>query len=293
MSPDCSLASSVAVLDQATSFWRLRGAIFKRSMATRRWGSRDNDEPGPPTGEQLQSQVRRLQIQVEQVAVEVQRLQQLAVELQSALGSSSSRPTTVAIAPPAHPPPTSGPTPVPPPAVTTLALARGGPRDPTSSEASAASASHVMVLPPPPPPEAPPKARPPRPCGHRGPGRAGNTMVRCDWGNQCQSSRDVDTLFQHLSATLFRGDLTDFNDLWWRVDEELQSGRIEVDWGATPANRFVLLRCTVCKAQVVAAHGWNGSPQSEYPALRRQLLTWFQNPSVVDDASYVQAVTTV
>ena len=112
-------------------------------------------------------------------------------------------------------------------------------------------------------------------------------------GNQCQSSKDVDALFHHLSATLFRGDLTHVYDLWWRVDEEFQSGRIEVNWGATPANRFVLLRCTVCKAQVVAAHGRNGSHQSEYPALRRLLLTWFQNPSVVDDASYVQDVTTV
>ena len=111
-------------------------------------------------------------------------------------------------------------------------------------------------------------------------------------GNQCGSSRDVDTLFHHLSATLFRGDLTRVNDLWWRVDEELQSGRIEVHFGLTAANRFVLFRCTACKAQVVAAHGRYGSPQSEYPALRRLLLTWFQNPSVVDDASYVQDVTT-
>ena len=121
----------------------------------------------------------------------------------------------------------------------------------------------------------------PAPCSHHIRGRMADDSVTCSATNQCRSSEELANLFNHLNATLFHGNLTGLDELWWRVEKEFRDDRIEVHFCTTPANRCVLFRCKSCRQQVCAPHGRWVDPQ-KYSGLRRNLLTWFCNPHVVD-----------
>ena len=112
-------------------------------------------------------------------------------------------------------------------------------------------------------------------------GNMADDSVTCPGTNQCRSSEELEKLFNHLGSTLFRDNLTGLHDLWWRVEKEIHDDRIEVHFCTTPANRCVLFRCKSCRQQVCAPHG-HWVDRQKYTGLRRNLLTWFCNPHVVD-----------
>ena len=82
----------------------------------------------------------------------------------------------------------------------------------------------------------------PTPCLHHIRGNMADDSVTCPGTNQCRSSEELEKLFNHLTCTLFRDNLTGLHDLWWRVEKEFHDNRIEVHFCTTQANRCVLFR---------------------------------------------------
>ena len=96
--------------------------------------------------------------------------------------------------------------------------------------------------------------------------------------NQAETKYELEKLFTHLGATLFRPDQQAFYDLWYRTElEVVHNNRLEVYWCKTQAHRSVLLRCKECHQQVVVEHGdWVRSER--LAGLRRALVSFFVNP---------------
>ena len=92
----------------------------------------------------------------------------------------------------------------------------------------------VAPGPPPPPSEnLPPRAAPPPPtpppCTYHIQGSAANAQVTVSDYIQARTPRDLEKLFTHLGATLFRPDQQALYDLWYRTElEVVQNNRLEV-----------------------------------------------------------------
>ena len=98
---------------------------------------------------------------------------------------------------------------------------------------------------------------------------------------RANSSFSSSKLMSLLGATLFREDLTWHDKLWWRISKAVSQKIVDAYSCKTQANRYVLLRCRCCHAQVVADHNVYTTPEERREA-RRALLTWWTNPTIVD-----------
>ena len=95
-------------------------------------------------------------------------------------------------------------------------------------------------------------------------------------GRQVHSGDDLDNEMKSIQSTLFSGDLTGLNSLWYRLSADFAAGLVRIKACRTAAGRFFHVECTSCGEFVhVAFSHWDVQGPRCLEQARQRLFSWF------------------